>query len=155
MKFLGVVAFSLCVLDILHGRPVNYNLYCECSDSDQIRLIQTISLGEELSETREMSFSPVITVAIDPVKCSQKKVDIFTLKYGKEKLGDLIFGSQICTLDPVLKCDSKDYDVYLAQEGGSRDFKLYIEKKAKSAPNSPIASLREASTREVHSDSDI
>lgn len=131
MRFFCIVAFSLCVFDTLYGRPVNYNLCCECSDNDKIRLVQTISLGNELSRAREMSFYSSLTIAVDPVRCSQKKVDVFELRYGKEKLGDLIFGSQICTLDPILKCDSKDYDVYLAQDGGSRNFKLYIEKKIK------------------------
>ncbi|OUM63658.1 hypothetical protein PIROE2DRAFT_9733 [Piromyces sp. E2] len=69
---------------MLHGRSVI--IICECFDSGQIRLVQTVSLGEKLSKACEMSFSPVITVAMDPVK---------------------------------------DYDVYLAQEGGNHDYKLY------------------------------
>ena len=155
MRFFSVVAFSLSMFDMLYGRAVNYNLCCECSDSDKVRLVQTTSLGTKLPKAREMFFSPSLTIAIDPIKCSQKKVDIFELKYDNKKLGELIFGSQICTLDPILKCNSKDYDVYLAQDGGSRNFKLYVEKKVKSAPNPAIASPRGAPTIKPHSDSEV
>lgn len=129
MKFLGIIVLSLCTFEMLHGRPINYNLSCECPGHQQVQLIQTVSLGKKLFGVSDKYFSPTIMIAVDPVQCSQQKTYVFTLKYGKEKLGDLIFGSQICTLDPIFKCCSEKYDVYLSQEGGIHDFKLYIEKK--------------------------